>query len=121
MIDPLDQIEQACYLAFRLLLRPSTTPTDCLSVQDGFYCFRDQARDYHPLQAVLVSEDATTGDWKSDAAAKLGVSAEWLDGFMDGFAEIGETRTDQDYRQGYLTAEELRQRRPGLFRLPPLV
>lgn len=48
---------------------------------------------------------------------RLGVSAEWVEGFMAGFAQVGEASTDSDYVQGYLAAEELRQSRPGLFRV----
>jgi hypothetical protein len=35
---------------------------------------------------------------------------------IDGFARKNETSTDEDYRQGYLAAEELRQRHPGVGR-----
>jgi hypothetical protein len=100
------------------MLRASTTPTDSLETTHGCYGFHKEATTYHPLESVLVGEDVRSGDWKADVATTLGMSAEWVEGFMAGFALAGEASAGQDYRQGYLTAEELRQRRPGLFRVP---
>jgi hypothetical protein len=116
MADPLDLIEQGCYLAFRLMLRASVTPTGSLETTHGCYGFRQGATAYHPLEAVLVGEDARSGGWKVDAADRLGVSFEWVEGFLAGFAQAGENSTGPDFIQGYLTAEELRQRRPSLFK-----
>jgi hypothetical protein len=109
--DPLALIDQACSLALRFRLRPSLTPTDCLEAGDGYYCFSDQAREFHPLQAALVAEPLRSPDWQADVATRLGVPATWVEGFLDGFAQTGETSADPEYVQGYLAAEELRARR----------
>jgi hypothetical protein len=114
--DPLDRIWEGCYLCFRFMLRVSTTSTGCLQVKDGCYLLIEGARTYHPLEAVLVGEDAPTGDWKADVRTRLGVDAVWLDGFIDGFAQVAEQSTDKEYIQGFLAAEDLRERHPGLFR-----
>jgi hypothetical protein len=110
MTDPLAIIADGCYLAWRFMLRASTTPTDSLETTHGCYGFRKEATTYHPLESVLVGEDVRRGDWKEDVAIKLGVSPAWIDGFIAGFAQGGGESTNQDYIQGYLTAEELRQR-----------
>jgi hypothetical protein len=59
------------------------------------------------LIGYATSEDGKSGERASDDEA--GVSEEWIAGFIAGFEQAGEGSTDQDYRQGYLTAEELRQ------------
>ncbi len=109
--DPLELIEQGCYLALRLGLRVSAGPADCLAGRAGVYCFSQDARRYSPLEAVLVGLEIRTGDWRDDAAEVLGVTAGWIQGFVDGFARTGERSSDQDYLQGFLTAEELLARR----------
>lgn len=116
VIDPLDIIDQGCYLALRFMLRASVIPTDCLENVQGWYGFREGAEFYHPLQSVLIAEDAGPDGWLADVAKKLNVTPKWIVGFCDGFANAGEAYTDQDYIQGYLAAEELRQRRPGLVK-----
>ena len=63
-----------------------------------------------------MAEPVRSGDWRADAAARLGVSDEWVEGFLAGFAQAGEKSAEPEYVQGYLTAEELHQRRPDLFR-----
>jgi hypothetical protein len=65
---------------------------------------------YHPLEAVLV-DVAASGDWQEDVAATLGVDAQWVSGFLDGFAREPESSADGEYTQGYLTAEQLRTAR----------
>jgi hypothetical protein len=116
--DPLDRIDLCCYRALCFHLRPSLTPTDCLEVKNGgFYAFREDATICHPLESVLLSEDAGPGGWLADVAAVLGVSAAWIVGFCDGFAKAGECYTDPDYIQGYLAAEELVQRHPCLGKI----
>ena len=44
-------------------------------------------------------------------ATALGVDPAWVMGFLDGFAQAGETSRGGDYVQGYLVAEELRMLR----------
>jgi hypothetical protein len=119
MSDPLEIIADACYLCFRFGLRVSARVTGNLRKSDeGYYYLPvEEVTAYHPLEAALHCEDTHTGDWKVDVASRLGVSVAWLDGFNAGFAQTGELSADQDYRQGYLTAEELRHSRPGLFRV----
>jgi hypothetical protein len=116
MNDPLEIITDACNLCFKFGLRASASVTGNLRKSDeGFYYVPvDEVTAYHPLEAALHCEDVLSGDWKEDVATRLGVSAEWIEGFIAGFAQAGEKSTDQDYIQGYLTAEELRQRRPRL-------
>jgi hypothetical protein len=43
------------------------------------------------------------------------VTSAWIEGFFRGIAQAGESSRDPDHVQGYLAAEELRQRRPGPF------
>ena len=38
-----------------------------------------------------------------DVATTLGVDAQWVSGFLDGFAQEPESSTDGEYIQGYLT------------------
>ncbi len=113
MTDPFQVIKDACYLCCKFGLRGSSTVTGNLKTHgDGFYYVAvDEATHYHPLEAALHCEDVRTGDWKADVATRLGVSAAWVEGFLAGFAQTGEHSTDQDYIQGYLAAEELRQHR----------
>jgi hypothetical protein len=113
--DPLDVIDQACYLAFRFALKASVGVTDCLEIREGVYGLKQTAKDYHPLEAVLIAESVLSNDWTADVAAKLMVPAAWVEGFMDGFARSTENSNDQDYIQGFLAAEELRFR-PGFLR-----
>lgn len=119
MNDPLEVIADACCLCFRFSLRVSASITGNLRKSDeGFYYVPvEEVTTYHPLEAVLHCEDVRSGDWKDDVATRLGVSAAWIEGFILGFAQAGELSADQDHIQGYLTAEELRQRWPGLFRV----
>ncbi len=112
--DPIEIIWQGCYLCLRLMLVTTTQITGCLRVSEGCYVLKPDARAYHPLEAVLVGEDAPTGDWRADAIARLGVEPAWFDGFLDGFAEAGEQSRNGEYIQGYVAAEELRQCRPSL-------
>jgi hypothetical protein len=115
MTDPLARIEEGCYLAFRFMLRVSSKPTGCLEIREGHYGLRQRAGAYHPLESALIGEEVGTGDWKADAAARLGVTSAWIEGFLRGIAQAGEGSCDPDHVQGYLAAEELRQRRPGPF------
>jgi hypothetical protein len=114
--DPLELIEKGCHLALRFGLAVSTRLTGCLDTVDGVYGFAAGAKTYHPLESVLICEEARADGWQADVAAKLGVSAAWVEGFLDGFAQATERSSDQDYFQGFLAAEELRIRRPGLLR-----
>jgi hypothetical protein len=118
MNDTLEIIADACYLCFRFGLRASATVTDNLrQSHEGWYFVPvEKVTAYHLLEAALHCEDVRSGDWKEDVATRLGVSAAWIEGFIAGFAQAGEKSADQDYIQGYLTAEELRQSRAGMFR-----
>lgn len=120
MADPLELIQKGCELCFKFLLRASISLTGNLkkSGEGFFYIPMDEVKTYHPLEAALHCEPVLTGDWKADVATKLGVSHAWIDGFIDGFARADEKSSDQDYLQGYLTAEELPQRWPSMLRLP---
>ncbi len=107
--DPLEIITEGCWLALRLGLRVSAEPTDNLAVVDGVYTL-GAGKTYHPLEATLAGL-AATGDWRRDVAAALGVDAQWVSGFLDGFAQVPEASADGEYLQGHLTAEELRTTR----------
>ena len=108
-MDPLETITEGCWLAVRFGMRVSPVLTRNLRVVDGIYSF-GAGKTYHPLEATLVNYDAS-GDWKQDVAAMLGVDAQWITGFFDGFAQEPETSTDAEFVQGYLTAEVLRTTR----------
>jgi hypothetical protein len=86
-----------------------------LEIREGVYSLKQTAKDYHPLEAVLIAESVLSKDWTADVAAKLMVPSTWIEGFMDGFGHGSEKSNDQDYIQGFLAAEELRGR-PGFFR-----
>lgn len=111
MTDPLHLIDEATYFAFRLGLDAAVAPANCLVIRDGVYSVSPASREYHPLEVVLAGEPVLHGDWRADLAVRLGVTTEWLDGFVDGFAQSAEASTRQDYLQGYLAAEELLERR----------
>ncbi len=83
-------------------------PATC-AIVEGVYFF-GAAKEYHPLEAVLV-DVAASGDWREDVATTLGVNAQWVSGFLDGFAQGPESSTDGEYIQGYLCAEEVRTTR----------
>jgi|SRR5579884_2080538 len=120
MIDPFQVIEEGCYLMFRFGLRASTTITgNLITSEDRCYLVAvAEASSYHPLEAALHCQDIISGDWKADVATRLGVSAAWIEGFIDGFGRASEASPDPEYVQGFLTAEELRQRCPSLLGLP---
>lgn len=105
--DPLALIEEGCYLALRLGLKVLAGPADCLVIREGVYSFAHEAREYSPLEAMLVGVEVRQGNWRNDAADALDVTADWIEGFLDGFAQVGERSWGQDYIQGFLTAEEL--------------
>ncbi len=105
-MDPLAVVTEGCWLAVRFGLRVSPVPTGNLQVLHGLYAFGAGAT-YHPLEAVLV-DVAASGDWRQDVATALGVDAQWVSGFLDGFAQGPESSTDAEYIQGLLAAQELR-------------
>jgi hypothetical protein len=107
--DPLEIVTEGCWLALRLGLRISSAPTGNLRVETGLYMLGGR-KTYHPLEAVLAGV-AASGDWKADAATTLGVDAQWINGFLDGFAQEPESSIDGEYLQGFLTAEQLRTAR----------
>ncbi len=105
-MDPLEVITEGCWLAVRFGLRVSSVPTGNLRVEAGVYRLGAGAT-YHPLEAVLV-DVAASGDWRQDVATALGVDAQWVSGFLDGFAQEEESSTGGEYVQGYVTAEQVR-------------
>jgi hypothetical protein len=107
--DPLEIVTEGCWLALRLGLRVSPVPTGNLRVVGGVYTFGAR-KGYHPLEATLVGTPAT-GDWRQDVATTLGVDAQWVSGFLAGFAQEAESSTDGEYVQGFLTAEQFRTAR----------
>jgi hypothetical protein len=106
--DPLAIIEDGCRAFICMGKQVSTTLTRSLCITDG--CFLLPGDIYHPLEAALVGQDVVTGHWERDLAALLGVNAAWLQGFIHGFARSHEESGDQEYLQGYLAAEDLRNR-----------
>jgi hypothetical protein len=102
VLDPLEVITDGCWLALRFGLRVSPVPTGNLRVVEGVYSL-GVGKTYHPLEAVLV-DVATSGVWREDVATALGVDAQWVSGFLDGFAQDPESSTDAEYVQGFLTA-----------------
>jgi hypothetical protein len=105
-LDPLEVITEGCWIAVRFGLHVSPVPTGNLRVVDGVY-WLGVGKTYHPLETVLV-DVAASGDWHQDVATVLGVDAQWVSGFLDGFGQERESSMDAEYMQGYLTAEELR-------------
>jgi hypothetical protein len=108
-LDPLEIITEGCWLAVRFGLHVSPVPTGNLRVVHGVYWLGD-GKTYHPLETVLV-DVAASGDWRQDVATTLGVDAQWVSGFLDGFAQGPESSTDAEYVQSFLTAEQLRTAR----------
>jgi hypothetical protein len=108
-LDPREIITEGCWLAVRFGLHISSVPTGNLGVVDSV-CRLGDGNTYHPLEAVLV-DLAASGDFRRDVAATLGVDAQWVSGFLDGFAQGPESSTDTEYLQGFLTAEQLRTAR----------
>ena len=54
MTDPLDRIDQGCYLALRFMMQPSATFHRLWwKSSTAGYVFRKDATTYHPLEAVL--------------------------------------------------------------------
>ena len=62
----------------------------------------------------MAGEPIRTDDWIADTADKLGVTAAWIAGFIDGFAQVQEGAADADYLQGFLAAQAFRQHCPDL-------
>jgi hypothetical protein len=109
MTDPFEIVHEGCYLGMRFGFKISPTPTGNLRVEEGIYMFAS-LKSYHPLEATLICVTAS-GDWLSDVATALGVDPAWVRGFLDGFAQAGETSRGWDYVEGYQVAEELRMLR----------
>jgi hypothetical protein len=57
---------------------------------------------------VVRRRNHTPQTSRQDVATTLGVDAQCVSGFLDGFAQGRESSTDAEYVQGFLTAEELR-------------
>jgi hypothetical protein len=98
-----------CWFAVRCGPHVSPIPTANLRLVNGAYAL-GAGKTYHPLDAVLVGV-ATSVDWRQDVATALGVGAQWVSGFFDGFAQEPASSADGEYSQGYLTAEQLRTAR----------
>jgi hypothetical protein len=109
MTDPLEIICEGCWLALRFGLHVSPVPAGNLRVEGGVYRLGD-GKTYHPLEAALVDVPAS-GDWLKDVVTTLGVEAQWVSGFLDGFAQQPESSADGEYVQGYLSGEQLRTAR----------
>ncbi len=103
-LDPLETIIDGCWLALRLGLRVSAVPTGNLRIVNSVYMLGAGAS-YNPLEATLAGM-AASGDWREDVATTLGVNAQWVSGFLDGFAQGPESSTDGEYIQGYLRTPE---------------
>jgi hypothetical protein len=108
-LDPLEIITEGCWLAVRFGLHVSPVATGNLRIVEGVYAF-GAGKTYHPLEATLVGT-AASGHWRQDVATALGVDAQWVNGFLDGFDQRPESSTGAEYIQGYLSAEELRTSR----------
>jgi hypothetical protein len=68
------------------------TVSSTLQVVDGAYVVLDPMNPTcHPLESVLLGEDAVSDRWETDVARLLAVPGEWVDGFCAGWnaAEIG--------------------------------
>jgi hypothetical protein len=117
MTDPLDFIEEGCREFQFMGMKPITTiGGDLVATDEGYYCFvADEKKVFHPLETVLAGEMIQSGDRMADAAARLGVTDAWLNGFIDGFAQGEAKDSDSDYLRGFLAADALRQRCPELF------
>ena len=117
MTDPLELLEQGCRDFGLMDMKPITRIGECLvATEEGYYCFiATEQKVYHPLETILAGEPIRTGDWIADTADRLGVTAAWIAGFNDGFAQVREGATAADYIQGFLAAEAFRQRSPDLF------
>ena len=109
-LDPLAQITEGCWLALRLGLRISSVPTGNLRIVDGVYML-GAGKHVSPAGSDPRWDVAASGDWRQDVATTLGVDAQWITGFLDGFAQEPESSTDGEYIQGYLSAEEVRTTR----------
>jgi hypothetical protein len=108
-LDPLEVVTEGCWLALRFGLRVSPVPTGNLRVVEGVYNL-GAGKTYHPLETVL-GDVVASGDWRRDVATALGVDAQGVSGFLDGFAQEPGSSTDAEYVQGFLTAEQLRTAR----------
>ena len=73
---------------------------------DGGYWHADTSEKptkCHPLESVLLGEESS-GDWRADVAMGLGVSPEWVDGFMRGWAN----RPDDEFQSGIIDGTQCR-------------
>ena len=57
----------------------------------------------HPLESVLLGVESS-GDWRADVAKTLGVSPEWVDGFVRGWAN----RPDDEVQAGIMDGVQAR-------------
>jgi hypothetical protein len=62
---------------------PNNPDNHC--IVEGVYGFGAE-KSYHPLEATLVGTPAA-GGWQQDVATVLGVDAQWVSGFLGGFAQ----------------------------------
>lgn len=79
--------------------------------KDGVWFYEKLA--CHPVEAVLMGE-SSSGDWNVDVAQQLGVTQEWIRGFIDGYAG----KAIDDYNSGLIdgTTVKLHQERlPFIF------
>ena len=97
-LDPLETITEGCWLALRLGLSVSPVPTGNLRIVNGVYML-GAGTSYNPLEATLAGM-AATGDWRQDVATALGVDAQWITGFLDGFAQEPESSNGRRIHPG---------------------
>lgn len=89
------------------------TPDFSLVVREGVFTPDDPRQPAcHPLETVLVNERWSRKTSESQRIAdKLGVSVDWVRGFVDAYAGQTPTSNLQDYFEGYLEgqSDELRR------------
>lgn len=93
-------------LGFRLTAKPG------LKVADGVYVALDLNNpSCHPLETVLMGEDAISPRWEGDVARLLNVPVEWVGGFCAGWAGqiSADAAHDSAYVDGVQAAADIRK------------
>ena len=96
-----EYVRKWLFTAGRLELRFSTTPG--LVFRDGRYDFPRGAKHIlHPLEYfLLIEEGPFTENWLFDVQRFLKVSPDWINGFMECFAEKPPSKVSVEYTEGY--------------------
>lgn len=107
-----EEIRHRCFKATLLGFRFTTQPI--LQFTAGRYDLRDGQLLLHPLEYfALCAEPPLTGDLNTDLKHILGVSPEWISGFMSGFggdrAALDNTDYGEGCRCGQAVMEDLRR------------